>query len=321
MLNFTRLYKGKSRQLLEFDESLRLAVKKFRIGVVGLGRMGGNMARCLLDAGVDVVGSDVDSSKLQKFEDAGGRTAESPVAVANRVDIVITSLPTPDIVRDVYLDPDYGICATENEELLVLEMSTVDADTIVEIADALDIAKVNFLGAPVSGGPHNCRDGSLTVMVGGVEEIYESEPARFALDLLANEHFRVGGVDAGHTLKLVNNIMSLGNVLIAIEACTLGITRGIDEEVMFDILTESGGTSWAFERVFPRILARNFEPEFMLDYGKKDLRLALETAQGMDHPMLASSLIYNMFASASKAGYGQEDIGSVAKLFAEFQSK
>lgn len=284
------------------------------VGVVGLGNMGGSMARHLVDEGLSVAGTDVDGAANSAFVEYGGSAADSPADLAARVDVLVSSLPTPAVVREVYLG-EAGVLEGADAGLVALEMSTIDPDTVVGVADRAAERGVTVLGAPVSGGPPNARDGTLTVMVGGDRGVYESEPAAPVVDALSGTRYFVGGVDAGHTIKLVNNVMSLGNLAIALEATSLAASRGIDGELLLDVLGDSGGSSRAFERVFPRVLERDFDAEFALDLARKDLGLAMETAAAMDQPMVAASVVFNLFVEASARGLGGEDVGALVKLF------
>ena len=286
------------------------------VGVVGLGRMGGNMARRLLEAGVDVIGTDLDETAVAALESAGGESRPSPAAVAGESDVVVSSLPDPPTVEAVYTAED-GLLSGADEETVILETSTIDPDTIESLAATAGSRNVDVLGAPVSGGPEDSRRGTLTIIVGGDRSTFEREDVTAVLEALGGNVYYAGGVDAGHTLKLMNNVMSMGNLLLAMEAVSLGAERGVDGEVMFEVLSNAGGASNQFEKRVPRALNRNFEPGFPVDLGRKDLGLAIETATGMDLPMQAASAVHRLFVAASARGYGDEDAAAVVKLFEE----
>lgn len=285
------------------------------VGVVGLGRMGANMARRLVDEGLDVIGTDLDGEAVAALEEAGGEGRPSPVAVARDSDVVVSSLPGPETVESVYTAED-GLLAGD-EGTVILETSTIDPDTIASLAAKAADHGVDVLGAAVSGGPEVSRDGTLTFMVGGDRSVFDRADVTTVLSALGRNVTHAGGVDAGHTLKLMNNVMSMGNLLLAMEAVSLGAARGIDGEVMLDVLSNAGGSSNQFEKRVPRVLNRNFDPGFTVDLGKKDLGLAVETATEMDQPMVAASLVHRLFVEASAKGYGAEDAAAVVKLFEE----
>lgn len=280
------------------------------VAVVGLGLMGGNMAENLLDAGFDVVGFDVDEDALTAVVDEGATGADSPADAASRADVVITSLPDPAVVEAAYLGSN-GIARAEN--VVAVEMSTIDPDTTTRIAaEAPDLA---LLDAPVSGGPESAEDGTLTVICGGPDHLFERDDVQAVFDTLGNKTYHTGGLGTGHTVKLLNNMLSMGNLLLAMETVALGAEAGVDGEAMLDVLTNAGGSSNQLEKRFPRVLNRNFEPGFTVDYAKKDTGLLMETAENRDVPMALGSLVHQLYVRASAEGLGGEDACGVVKLF------
>lgn len=292
----------------------------FTIGVVGLGRMGGNMAQNLLEHDHEVVGSDLSDEAVAAFEDAGGEGLETPAAVASAADVVITSLPNPPIVSGVYTGED-GILEGDVADTVAVEMSTIDPETTLEVDEAAADAGLDLLGAPVSGGPEDCARGTLTIMAGGPAAVFEQDDVQTVFDVLGAKVYHTGAVDSGHTLKLLNNTMSMGNLLLSMEAVSLGAERGVDGEVLMEVLSNAGGASNQFVKRIPRVLNRNFEAGFTVDFGKKDVGLALDTAEQMERPMFMGSLVHNLFTEASAHGWGQEDVGAVVKLYEEMQDE
>ncbi len=288
------------------------------VGIVGLGRMGGNIAMHLLDDGFTIHGCDADPEKVDAFEADGGIAHDSPADLGAEVSIVITSLPNPPIVEEVYLG-ETGLAAGDTTDLVALEMSTIDPETIVTIDDSLPESGLDLLGAPVSGGPEDAANGTLTVMVGGDEATVHRDAVQTVLDTIGSNVYHTGAVDSGHTLKLLNNTMSMGNLLLALEAVSLGAARGVDGEVMLEVLSNAGGSSNQFEKRFPRVLNRNFQAGFTVDFAKKDVGLALETAKQMNRPMYLAPILHAMLTRASAAGYGSEDVAAAVKCYEEDQ--
>lgn len=288
------------------------------VGVVGLGRMGGNMAMHLLDQGFTIHGCDADPAKVDAFVADGGVAHASPADLVSAVSVVITSLPDPPIVEEVYLG-ETGLAAGDPADLVAIEMSTIDPETMVRIDDGLRETGVDILGAPVSGGPADAANGTLTVMVGGDESTAQREPVQTILDELGSKVYHTGAVDSGHTLKVLNNTMSMGNLLLALEAVSLGAARGVDGEVMLEVLSNAGGSSNQFEKRFPRVLNRNFQAGFTVDFAKKDVGLALETANQMNRPMYLAPLVHSTLTRASAAGYGDEDVIATVKCYEDDQ--
>lgn len=285
----------------------------YSIGVVGLGRMGSGIAARLVETDFDVVGYDLDETARANAADVGVDVRSTAAAVATGCDIVVTSLPTPGAVRAAYTASD-GLLSS-GASFVAVEMSTIDPDTTLAIAEQAADAGITFVDAPVSGGPKDATRGTLTVLVGGPASVIESEPVTRLLTTIADTRHHVGDVGAGHTAKLVNNVMSMGNLLVAMEAVSLGVRRGLDGELLLDALANAGGSSNQFRKRLPRVLNRNFEAGFTVTFGRKDLRLALDAAHESTHSMPMTGLVYQLFSRAVQEGYAEEDVGAVAKLF------
>lgn len=284
------------------------------VGVIGLGRMGGSAASHLADEDFTVHGHDISVAAREAAAEHGVTVHDSAGAVAQAVDVVVTSLPTPDVVEEVYLGED-GVLAASEGSLAAIEISTIDPDTTERIASAAEEAGIGFIDAPVSGGPEAASDGTLTMMVGGEEEVVESPLVAAVVDALASPSFHVGATGAGHTAKLLNNVMSMGNLLLAMEAVAMGVDRGVDGERLLSILSNAGGSSNQFEKRLPRALNRNFEAGFAVELARKDLGLALDAADNAGHAMPVTALIHQFYVRAVQEGYAEEDAVAVAKLF------
>ena len=282
-------------------------------GVVGLGKMGGNMAKHLLDEGFEVYGHDLQPEAREAFADYGGIVADSGRDIARQSDVTITSLPNSDIVKAVYTGE--GGLAHESVDTTFLEMSTIAPPTTEVVADAIEKTPAEILDAPITGGPENSRDGTLTGLVGGKEAVFESEHAQDVLQALCAELHYAGSSGAGHAMKLLNNTMSMGNLLLAMETVALGARYGIDSERLWDILGNASATSVAFESRMPRVLERDFEAGFSVDFARKDVGLAVDMADSEDFPMVMGSLVHRLYTRASDEGFGEEDVGAVVKMF------
>lgn len=285
------------------------------VGVVGLGKMGGNMAKHLVDEGFGVYGHDVQPEARERFEEYGGTVAESVRDVARQSDVTITSLPNSEIVETVYTG-DGGL-VDESVETIFLEMSTIAPPTTEILAEAIDGTPSDLLDAPITGGPENSRDGSLTGLVGGEKSVFESDNAQAVLHALCAEVHYAGSSGAGHAMKLLNNTMSMGNLLLAMETVVLGSRYGIDDDRLWDVLGNASATSVAFESRMPRVLERDFDAGFTVDFARKDIGLAVEMADAEDYSMLLGSMVHRMYTQASDEGFGEEDVGAVVKMFEE----
>lgn len=285
----------------------------YTFGVVGLGLIGSAIAERLVDQGYGVAGFDIDEAACTAAADAGVDVRPDAASVATISDVVVTSLPTPDAVRAAYTASD-GIL-TADGEFVACDMSTIDPDTTLTIAERAVEVSVSFIDAPISGGPVAAENGTLTLLVGGSADVVRADAVDALFDAVADTRHHVGEIGAGHTAKLVNNVISMANLLVAMEAVSLGVRRGLDGKVLLDALADAGGSSNQFCKRLPRVLNRNFDPGFSVALGRKDLGLALDTARASDHSMPATGLIYQLFTRAVEQGYGEADAAAVVKLF------
>jgi 3-hydroxyisobutyrate dehydrogenase-like beta-hydroxyacid dehydrogenase len=283
-----------------------------RIGFVGLGTMGGNMARRLVSQGFTVAGYDVDARNAKRSGDAGVKLVGSPAEAADGADIVCSSLPDPATIRRVYLGAD-GVLSRVRTGAALMDMSTIDPATWREVAAAAAPKGVACIDAPVSGGPKEAGGGGLVFIVGGTPEAVAQ--CRPVLDALGSAVNHVGPLGSGLIVKLVNNVMSMCNVVVAAEAMVLGTKAGIPPQQLFEILSQSGGRSFHFTKRFPNVLAGNFEPNFSIGLSRKDLGLALDMAADLGVPMLAASVAKQVYEAAKASGLNNEDMAAVTKVY------
>jgi len=273
------------------------------IGIIGLGMMGGGMAARLVDCGHRVTGYDLSEEARRRATSAGVRVKDSVAQVCSDVDFVLTSLPNSELVKTVWLGAD-GLTANLRPQACAIEVSTIDPDTMREIATACP-DRVAVIDAPVSGGPREARSGKLTFILGGSDgDVERSHPV--LTDLAAVIH-HAGPLGAGKVVKLINNVMSMTNTLVASEAFSLGIAAGIDPQRLFDILSVSGGSSTQFVKRFPNAIVDNFEPGFTVALGTKDLTLALDLARSIGLPVPMAAASREMYSMAMNLGYAAKD--------------
>jgi len=283
-----------------------------QIGFVGLGTMGGPMARRLAEQGHRVTGYDVDAARVGRAREGGVTLAASPAGAAESADAVLSSLPDPAALRRAYLGPD-GVLSTVKKGATLIDLSTVDPDTWREVAAAAQAKGVDALDAPVSGGPAEAGSGKLVFLIGGETAVLDR--CRPLLLTLGTEIHHVGPLGSGQIIKLVNNVMSIGNVAVAAEAMVLGVKAGMDPQRLFDILSTSGGRSHHFLKRFPNVLAGDFTPYFGIGLSRKDISLALGMAAKLEMPMLVASTVRQVYEAAHAQGFGQLDMAAVTKLY------
>ena len=283
-----------------------------RIGFIGLGAMGGNMARRLAGLGFTVAGYDPSAANAKRSGDAGVKVVDSPAAAADGADFVLSSVPDPAAIRRSYLGPD-GVLTRVRKGMILIDLSTIDPATWREVAAAAAKHGVDALDAPVSGGPADAGAGKLIFLIGGEASVVER--ARPVLDALGSAINHVGPLGTGLIVKLVNNVMSVCNVVVAAEAMALGVKAGIEPQALFDMLSTSGGRSHHFNKRFPNVLAGDFSPSFSIALSRKDLGLALDMAADLGVPMLAAGAVKQVYEAARAAGLAGEDMAAVTKLY------
>ena len=283
-----------------------------RIGFIGLGAMGGGMAGHLVRSGYAVTGYDVSAERAEAAARAGVTRAASPSAAVADADVVMSSLPHPAAVRATYLGPD-GVVARARAGAVLVDLSTIDPDTWKEVGRAAAARGLDCLDAPVSGGPAEAGSGKLVVLVGGDERVLARCRPLFAV--LGTEIHHVGPLGSALVVKIVNNVMSMGNVAVAAEAMVLGVKAGMDPQRLFDILSTSGGRSHHFLKRFPNVLAGDFDPRFSIALSRKDLGLAARMAESLGVPMLTLAIVRQVYEAAAAAGLDGRDMAAVTALF------
>lgn len=288
---------------------------KQRIGFLGLGNMGGPMARRLASHGHAVTGYDVDAARAASLVEHGVAAATSPAGAAGAADVVLSSLPDPAAVRAAYLGPG-GVLEAVRPGTTLVDLSTIDPGTWREVADAARGQGADCLDAPVSGGPGEAGTGRLVFLVGGDAAILDR--CRPVLAVLSSEIHHVGPAGSGHVIKIVNNAMSMANVVIAAEAMVLGVRAGLDPQRLFDILSTSGGRSHHFLKRFPNVLAGDFTPHFSIALSRKDVSLALSLAASVGMPMFVGSTVRQVYEAAHAQGLGNLDMAGVTVLYEQW---
>jgi 3-hydroxyisobutyrate dehydrogenase-like beta-hydroxyacid dehydrogenase len=284
----------------------------WRIGIVGLGAMGGQIAQALLAGGYPISVYDINPDLLSKFSTLGFIKTNSIEELTKKSNLIFTSLPNSKIVREVYLGSG-GIVDNILPESIVVDLSTIEPEAIREIHTAISSKSAYMLDCPVSGGPNEARKGELVLIVGAEEELLEK--VNPVLKCISKSIFHVGAPGDGKVVKLVNNMMTMGNILIAAEAFSVGVKAGIDPNLLFNVLSKSGGRSYHFNKRFPNALERNFEPGFTVELGEKDVGLAVDLSKTLQLPLPVMNLVRQLYGVAISEGLGKEDIVSVLKIY------
>jgi 3-hydroxyisobutyrate dehydrogenase len=283
-----------------------------KIGFIGIGTMGKPMATNLIKAGYQLIVYDVNSKAVAELQALGAKSAVSPMEVAQDSEIILTSLPTPQIVEQVVLGPE-GVLAGAKAGTVLVEMSTVTPETSRKLAKAAETQGVQVLDAPVSGGEAGAKAATLTIIVGGEREVFEK--CLPILQALGKKIYHVGKVGAGQAVKLINQLLFGINVAAVGEALVLGTKAGINPDTMFEILSESAGNSYALQTRYPNFIAKgNFKPGFAIDLIAKDLGLVINMAKENQMVLPLGGLAEQAYRTAQLLGCGGMDISGIITL-------
>jgi len=286
-----------------------------KIGFIGLGVMGKNMAANLIKKGYKLKVSDLNKDAVNELKKMGAEEGKNAADVAAGSDIVFTSLPNSQIVEAVVTGKG-GILEGAKEGTIYIDLSSITPKAIQNIAKKASEKGVKVLDAPVSGGVAGAQKGTLTIMVGGDEETFNK--ALPTLNCIGTKVFHVGDIGAGDTIKLVNNLLLGVNMVAVSEALALGVKAGLKPEIMYDIISQSSGSSYALTAKYKNFIAKgNFAPGFTIDLQYKDLQLAVDTAKDLKMPLLIGNVAQQMYEVARAKGLGTEDISAVLKVYEE----
>ncbi len=286
------------------------------VGFVGLGNMGEPMCRQLLAGGYTVWVYDANPEATGRLEETAARPASSLRELAGETEVIFLSLPNSEIVEEVVLGRE-GLAGGLSPEQTVIDLSSSKPLRTRALAERLAARGVRMLDAPVSGGVARARDGTLAIMVGGEEEVYEEH--RGLLGHFGEKVFYMGDHGAGHLTKALNNLLSATTLVSASEAVLLGMEGGLDPERFIEVVNVSTGRSNSTEAKFPNyILNRAFDAGFSTEFYDKDVSTALETAAEYDFPVTVGSAVGSIWRQAVEEGYGPKDHTEIYAFLEEF---
>jgi len=290
---------------------------KQKIGFIGLGVMGKPMARNLLKAGYPLVVYDIRPEPVEELVKAGADRASSPKEVAEKSEVIITMLPDSPDVEEVILG-EKGVLEGAKRGSIIIDMSSIAPLVSQRIARQVEEKGVEMLDAPVSGGEPGAVQGTLAIMVGGKEEVFNQ--CLDILKVMGKSVIRVGDIGAGGFAKLANQIIVAVNIEALSEALVLGMKAGLDPEVLYQAIRGGLAGSNVMDAKAPTMIQRNFKPGFRLKLHQKDLKNALETARDLQVPLPVTSLVQQMIGALVVDGKGDLD-HSVILNFIEGMAK
>lgn len=281
-----------------------------KLGFIGLGIMGRGMTNNLLKAGFEVTVWNRTAHRMDEFVHQGAKAATNPAEVAANADVIFICVSdTPDV--EAVLLGENGVIHGVKSGALVVDHSTISPTVTREIAEKLAELGVNMLDAPISGGAEGAAKGTLSIMVGG--DAADVERATPYFQAMGKTITHVGPGGAGQTVKLVNQILGVINMLAVSEALVFAKAGGLDLEKTLAAVSGGAAGSWLLSNRGPQIINGDWRPGFTIDLQQKDLRLALEAGDQFGAPLLATSLVFNLYRTLQQNGLGAEGNHALVK--------
>ena len=290
-----------------------------KIAFIGLGHMGGPMALNLVKNGHTLTVFDLVPEAIAQLTEAGASAAPTAIQDVQDAEVVITMLPASKHVESIYID-DVNLLEHMPKDALVIDCSTIAAESAKRVAKAANEKGIAMIDAPVSGGTGGAIAGTLTFIVGGSQENFDA--ALPYLECMGQNIFHAGDNGAGQVAKICNNML-LG-VLMAgtAEAIALGVANGLDPAVLSDIISKSSGRNWATElyNPWPDVMpnapaSKGYAGGFGVDLMLKDLGLAAESALVNKSSTPMGELARNLYSIHSNQGNGHLDFSSIVNMF------
>jgi 3-hydroxyisobutyrate dehydrogenase len=288
-----------------------------RVGFVGVGTMGKLMAINLLKRHYQVTAFDLNPAPVEELLEFGAQRAASGAEAATASEIVVTMLPSSPHVEEAVLGPG-GILEGMRPGTVLIDMSTIDPLVSKRVAEQIAARGFRMLYAPVSGGSVGARDATLTIMVGGPKDLFET--CKPVLEAMGKNVIHCGENGMGEVVKVVNNLIAGVSMAVTAEAYNIGLRLGADPKVLYDVISKSSGRCWShdlnhpYPGVIPAAPANDdYAPGFMVDLMRKDLGLAVSAAKGVQAPAILAAVAEQLYGAASNMGFGRRDMSAVVK--------
>ena len=282
------------------------------IGFIGLGIMGKPMAKNLLKAGHELYVNDHNAEAVADVVEAGATAVANGKEAAEKADLVITMLPNSPHVKAVALG-EGGIIEGAREGLIYVDMSSIAPLASREVAAGLEKAGVRMLDAPVSGGEPKAIDGTMSVMVGGEEELFNE--VKDVLGVMAGDVTYVGPIGAGNIAKLANQAIVAINIAACAEAFTMAQKAGVDPEAVYRAIRGGLAGSTVMDAKVPMMLARNFKPGFRINLHIKDLNNVMDTGHGVNSALPLTAQVREMMSVLEGDDHAGEDHSSLVRFY------
>jgi len=282
------------------------------VGFIGLGTMGGPMARNVMKKGHRLVVADAQPAAVEALVAAGASAAATPKVLASQCEIVITMLPDAPDVERVALGPE-GIVEGIRTGAVYIDMSTIDPATTRRVGAAMAAKGVAMVDSPVGKTADHAVAGTLTLMVGGADEVIRR--CRPVLDAMGTDFFHCGELGAGQTMKLLNNLLAAAVGEASVEALVAGTKAGLSLDTMLSVLKTTMAWNNQLAISMPRrSLAGDFAPGFMMKLAHKDCRLALAMVKALGVTAPVGEAALASLSEGIQKGFQDHDVGALLRL-------
>ncbi|MFZ9679193.1 MAG: L-threonate dehydrogenase, partial [Quisquiliibacterium sp.] len=270
-------------------------------------------ARSLLRAGFVVHACDMRAEVLATIAADGAHPHQNPASLASQVDALILLVVNAE-QTDAVLFGEHGAAQQMKPGSVVIASSTVPPHYAEELGRKLAALGLQHLDAPVSGGAARAASGEMTIMASGAPETFAA--VQDVLDAISVKVYRLGDTSGmGSKVKMINQLLAGVHIAAATEAMALGIRAGIDPETLYEVISNSAGSSWMFQNRVPHILAGDYKPLSAVNIFVKDLGIVLDSARKFTFPLPLTSAAHQMYLATSASGLGGEDDSAVIKMF------
>jgi 2-hydroxy-3-oxopropionate reductase/2-hydroxymethylglutarate dehydrogenase len=283
-----------------------------KVGFIGVGTMGRPMSLNLMKVGYELTVYDINPQPLKELQEKGAAVGQSIRGVAGKSEVVITMVPNSGDVEKVILGKD-GVLEGLKSHSIVIDMSTIDPSVSRKIAKTLREKDIHMLDAPVSGGQMGAEAGTLAIMVGGEEDVFQK--CLPILKAMGKNIYYCGPNGNGEIVKIINNLMAGVFRMASAEALALGVKAGVPLKVLYDVVNESSGQS-RIVQVFgaAKAFKGDYEPGFASELMHKDLGLALNLGKEERVPLPLGALAHQLFTHLLSLGLGKKDTGVIFKV-------
>ena len=293
-------------------------MKGQKLGFVGLGIMGGSMAKNLLNGGFELYIYNRSSQKAEALIEAGAIWCESPAEVAANVDTVLICLTNGEAVESIIFGDD-GLTQPGGELRRIVDHSTIAPEQARLFAETLDELGIAYIDAPVSGGDVGAREGTLTIMVGSEEADFAS--LKPMLSWMGRKIFHTGPVGNGQLTKCVNQLVVAGTVAAMTEGMMFAKNSGLSLEKTLEVLSGGAAGSWSISNYAPRILKGDLNPGFYARDMLKDLRIVLQEAESNNSILPVLGLVKELYQALCAGGDGELGNHALIRVYEKLGKK